>query len=354
MPCICVFGNYDPNYPRNKSIFKSLQNLGFKLVHCQDGHGWLIRSLILLIKQLKNKYDYFYIPYAYLSIVNTFSVYILAKIRNKPLIIDMYISLYDTYVLDKKWISQHSIRAKLYWLLDWFSLKFADKVLVDTLDNGLFYEKTYQINKAKIYIVPVTCDANQFHPSKKQKNKKGEFSVGFWGHYIPLQGTMIIIQAIKLLQKHSSLTFTLLGQGQEYEAVAQFIKKNKLNNIVLKDEIEYCKLPKFIQNFDLVIGGPFGESDKADRVIPNKVVEALACAKPVIVGNTMAMRRIFKKGEVVFCPRMDPYTLAWEIYTYLKNNKYYEKIANNGYKWFCQNLNEGVLNNRVKSVFTKS
>ena len=59
-----------------------------------------------------------------------------------------------------------------------------------------------------------------------------------------------------------------------------------------------------------VVLGVFGTSAKANRVIPHKVFEAVACGRPVLTADTEAIREGFDDGAIATCPPGDPGALA--------------------------------------------
>ena len=57
--------------------------------------------------------------------------------------------------------------------------------------------------------------------------------------------------------------------------------------------------------------GVFGTSPKSQRVIPNKVFDALAVGRPVVTADTPAVREVLTHGEKAWlCPPGDPDALA--------------------------------------------
>jgi glycosyltransferase involved in cell wall biosynthesis len=67
----------------------------------------------------------------------------------------------------------------------------------------------------------------------------------------------------------------------------------ELQNVEFIEFLEQKELTQYIHHADICLG-IFGETEKAKRVIPNKVYEAMAMKKPVITGNSPAAREFLK------------------------------------------------------------
>ena len=129
--------------------------------------------------------------------------------------------------------------------------------------------------------------------------KDSRFEVLFYGTYIPLQGIDFIIDAAAQLQEsHPAIHFTLIGSGQTRKRIERKIKKMNVTNVTLMDPVPYEHLPDCIRAADLCLG-IFGTSNKAQRVIPHKVYDAVACGIPVLTGNTPGIREKFADHPLV-------------------------------------------------------
>ena len=60
--------------------------------------------------------------------------------------------------------------------------------------------------------------------------------------------------------------------------------------------VDYEQLPAELQRAGCALG-IFGTSDKAQRVIPNKAFQALACGTPLVTADTPAARELLVDGE---------------------------------------------------------
>lgn len=144
-------------------------------------------------------------------------------------------------------------------------------------------------------------------------NLKKQFHVLFWGKMIPLQGVPYIRAAAELL-RNDPVEIQILGNPP----------------------VPQRELPALIRRADICLG-IFGDTDKATRVIPNKVYEAIAMRKPVISADTPAIRELFTDREnILFCRRADPRDLADKILELCNDAKLREHIAEGGYLLFQQ------------------
>jgi glycosyltransferase involved in cell wall biosynthesis len=160
------------------------------------------------------------------------------------------------------------------------------------------------------------------------------FHILFWGNFIPLQGVEYIIRAAKILENDKNIIFTLIGSGQTFNQVKKEADNLKIRNVRFLCKLPVGELPPFISKADVCLG-IFGDTDKAQRVIPNKVYEAIAMAKPVITGDTPAIRELFADREnILLCQTANPNDLAEKILELKDSDTLRNRIARGGYEIF--------------------
>jgi len=254
-------------------------------------------------------------------------------------------------VYDRRLARPRSLRAIYYWLLDWLSCKLADKILLDTNANIEYFVKTFKINRSKFLRVFVGSDNEVFYPLE-QKFEYDYFLVHFHGCYIPLQGIEYIIRAAKILEKEN-MKFNLIGRGQTYENIRRLVEELKVENINFIDSVPYEELKNYIAEANICLG-IFGTTEKAQRVIPNKVYEYLAMGCPVITGDSPAVRELFNdQQEMVFCKMGDADNLAKKILELKDNSQLRNTIAKNGYNKFINNLTPKILGEQLLKEVNK-
>lgn len=330
---ICYFGMYDPNYSRNRTLIKGLRQNGVEVVECNVRthflFGWRYPRLIWRFFQVKGwRANVIFIGFPGQTDVPL--AWLFAKIFQKKLVFDVFYSLYNSYAFDRKYFSPRSWRAKFWYLIDWLSCFLADKVLLDTDAHIDYFIKTFHLPRNKFVRVFVGTDTDIFKPRRAKKHEG--FVVGFHGSFLPLQGVPVILRAAKILEKQKGVRFQLLGGGNEYDKCWQLAKKLKLRNFVFLNKAPYEKLSDFIAGADAYLGGPFADSIKSNMVIPNKVYEAMACRKAVIVGDSRATRELFSdQVHCLFVKQGQPRDLAGTILKLKDNLSLREKIAQGGY-----------------------
>lgn len=272
------------------------------------------------------------------------------RMTKKPVVFDAMLTLYETLVVDRKYVDNKSVKAKLLYLLDYNALYNANLILSDTRTHVKYYSDFYNIEFSKYRRVLVGSPYEFIYP-RRTKKEDDRFLVTFWGGFIPLQGVKYIIRAAKLLENNKDVKFELRGFGQTHSEALRLSRSLRVKNVTFVPKwIPYNELPNYISKADICLG-IFGETNKAQRVIPNKAVEALAMKKPLITGDSPAAREILKDEEnCVLVPMADPQALAEAILTLKEDKKLRDTIAENGYRLFKEKLSPRAIGKELKSV----
>lgn len=346
---VCYFGIYNPNYSRNKILISGLRVNGVEVIECNTTLVGFKKYLDLIRKhwRLRNDYEVMVIGFPGQQLV------LLAKLLSrKPVILDAYLSLYDSLVYDRQQYSSRSLKAKYLWLIEWLACQLADKVLLDTNIHIQYFVETFKVSSKKFWRIFIGADDKIFYPRPQLKEVK-EFLLHFHGTYIPLQGVSYIIEAANILRKEKVI-FQLVGNGQEYNKVKKLVKDLALEKVVRLIDYQLPeKLAEYVSQANLCLG-IFGDTAKAKRVIPNKVYEYLAMKKPVITGDSVAIREVFKENnELAWCGMADAQSLANKILELKGNSALREKLAENGYGFYQKNFCPQALGRDLKNILSQ-
>ena len=359
---VCFFGGYNPGYIRNVIIKKGLIKNGVEVVEChtKSKFKFWLRYPILFFQYLKfflMKYDLIFVPAFRHKDVPL--AWLIGLLTNKPVVFDPLVSRYETKVVDQKKVAPYSIQARHNFRIDKLSFKLADIVLVDTFAHADYYAREFGINRNKFSRVPVGVPDELFSLFKigsEEENRKGNnFLVQFFGSFLPLQGIEYIVRAARIVEmRDKNIRFELIGSGQTFPMIKGLAEELELKNIILRDWVPFNELPEVVSRAHICLG-IFGNTEKALRVVPNKVFQCLSLEKPVITGRTPAILEFFVDGENIFlCEPADADSLAKAIMLLKDNEELRKKIAKNGYKLIQENFTSELIGRQVKEILTKT
>lgn len=343
---ICYFGDYDPEYSRNRVIIKGLRANGVTVFECNARTAGLKKYNELFKKhRTLGKYDAMIVGYSN----DRWLVFFAKCIARAPVVWDAFYSVYDMWINDRKLVSRISIKALYYWISDQVACMCASKILLDTNAHIDYFLETFFVKKDKFERVLVGTDDEVFFP-KETKKETDQFRVHFHGKFIPLQGVPYIIEAAALVEKEG-IIFHIIGRGQDYKKVRELAEKRGVRNIEWIDRVPYNELAVYMQRADMCLG-VFGDTEKTLRVIPNKVYEAVAMAKPLITADTPAIRELFThKKDIYLCEKANAQSIADAIVELKENTALRNEIAKGGHEVFQKNAATKIIGNLVKSVF---
>jgi glycosyltransferase involved in cell wall biosynthesis len=328
------------DYQRNVFLYKLLENFGEidvwnNKVDKFAKKSILLRTLLLTAlvysKKITN-YDLIFIGF-----YGQFLMILLRYFISRPILFDAFISTFDTLCFDRKIFSPSSVLGRFSYWIDKQSCEWANAVLLDTPQHIDYFVNTFGLDQKKIYSIPVGCDENIFFPRQSENSIEDSFVVLSYSTYLPLHGMDVVIKAAEKLKWDNSIKFNLLGHGQEYKKVKNYVEIHNLKNVNFFAPVSINALPHFIQNSSVVLVGHFGSSEKAHRVIPGKVYQALAMQKAIIASDTTANRSLLTNGiNAILVPPSDPEALAEAILKLKIERNLAKQISINGRLLFLE------------------
>lgn len=244
------------------------------------------------------------------------------KFKKKTIIIDFFISLYDTLCYDRKVLRADSLIGKYLYYLDKATLNKADYVICDTNAHGEYFNREFQVSSRKLLTLYLQADTSIFHPRSKERPEylKNKYVILYFGSVLPLQGIEIVLKAIDLLKTREQLFFFFIGPLNDSLMKIRPVSEN----IQYIDWLSQEELAQYISWSDLCLAGHFNkEVEKASRTIPGKAFIYQAMDKKMILGNNPANRELFAQDEkVIFVEMGDEKALAEAILTRLTDKDY--------------------------------
>ena len=256
-----------------------------------------------LLKTRMKDYDLSFIGFAPQLVLPFF-----CRLRQKPVIEDFFISLYDTLVQDRKKFSPGSFPAKFLKKLDEKTLSLGGRVITDTRAHSDYFVRDLGCDPGKTEVLYLEADTEIYHPIPVKKKAGATFHVLYFGSVLPLQGVDVVLDAVRLFRNDPSFTFELIGPLKEGAAPQQ-------ENLACIPWLSQQELAEHIAQADLCLAGHFSASiDKAKRTIPGKAYIYRAMEKPMILGDTPANHELYTEdSRTFFTPPGNPEALAAAI-----------------------------------------
>ena len=309
---VLVYGNVFRDY-RSQVLVKLLLDAGYHVsLTCPDYYLTQPRSLVNFFYLGELWLKALFADVIYLSPMNTRfikSAIWVAKAFRKKLVVEMYISIYDTFVgdgkpLKGKQVAADSRQAKSMLHKDVLALTQSD-FIIHTASHELDYWEQLlatEIDRDKVAIAP------NFNVSQlvRRKSRDGSLKICWWGTFIPLHGLENILQAMQIL-KTRRIDFTCSLFGVDNDSFATYTAKIKHlqleDRVCLRKDLRFSdrSLPEYlVDNCDLALG-IFGNTDKASNTVPNKLIEALSMAIPTLTMKSTALNEFFDPDDLWTC-----------------------------------------------------
>ena len=233
----------------------------------------------------------------------------------------------------------------------------ADLVLTTTpqLSN---YAEEMGSNPDCIKYFPLGVNSRYFKPMKKNNELLQELGIQtndriilFMGTLYPFSGIDHILKNFHLLQNQiKQIKFVIIGGGPDFNRLKSLSNELQLNkNIIFTGFVEQKKIPEYIAIADICLN-PFVINTLTDRVIPTKILEYLACGKPVLSTPL--------KGTVELLPN-ENYGIVYSqlddfissIEKLLQNKAHLDKLGENGFSYVKKNHYWDSLADQLIKIF---
>jgi glycosyltransferase involved in cell wall biosynthesis len=302
------WGRFDPGYSRNRILRQAYAALGWQVM---DFHPKIsaIGDLEARLRRVARA-DLVHVPCFRQRDVAAAARF--ARHHGIPLLFDPLISAFDKQVYERRKFPPCSRAARQVLEVEQRQFAAADVVLADTPEHARFFAGNLLVEPAKLKVVYVGAEESLFFPEPSRRAPNQPLEILFYGSFIRLQGPEVIVEAARRYQG-PPVRWTLLGEGslkRECQALSQ-----GLSNLGFEDWLPYERLAERIRHADILLG-VFGESPKAQRVIPNKVFQALACGMPLVTCSAPAYPEALRNASsagIVWVPPGDATALAQAV-----------------------------------------
>lgn len=335
----CGAWDEGPGYPRTTSLRRGLEQCGIAVRECRlPGLGITKKALLrspwrwpgallanraqrrrlrdqLRLAVNERRPRCIVVPYPGHAIVDT-----VRAATDVPVVLDLFLSAYDTVVEDRRIAEPGSLLADFVQGLETRACAAADLVLLDTPANAAYVASLTGLPAERFHWLPVDDPDAPLAPSPWRAPIGAGLRILFFGTGVPLHGLATLIDAI---ERVPAVELTLVGGTSHDRARAQRVLGTRLR--LEPTFVDRTRLGALLDECQLV-AGVFGSSGKAQRVVPFKLVHALAAGRPVVTADTPAVNAwLDGSGACFTTPAGDVEALAHELEALAANP---QRVAN--------------------------
>ena len=302
------------------------------------GAGALVRLVLAearLLRPVRTSFDAVVVGYpGQLDVVPARRV-----ARGRPVLFNPLVTLTDTLVEDRGRFGPGSLAGRALRAVDRRALRGADLVVADTRQNANYLSELADLPPERVAVCFVGAEEQIFTP---RWSPSEPFTALFYGKLIPLHGVETVLEAARL---EPGLRFRVIGSGQ-----LEHVLDGRPPNVEWVRWVNYEWLPDELQDAGCALG-IFGTTAKAQRVIPNKAFQALACGVPLVTADTPAARELLSDGtSAVLVPPGNGEALAKAIRRLADDAAFAERIAHGGRAAYERQASEDVLGRRWRKL----
>jgi glycosyltransferase involved in cell wall biosynthesis len=316
-------GTYERDYTRTRVLMAGLRDLGVDVVECHRPLWELTRhkagsflsprglpalagrlaaawGSLALEQRRVPRVDAIVAGYPYMP--DALPAWALARVRGVPLVADAMISMSDTLAGDRARVGASAGRALA--ALDTVTLRCADVVIADTDAHARFYAERFGVPRERLGVARVGAEAAVFRPAPPPD---GPPRMLFYGKLSPLHGLDTLLAAAR---SEGTPPLRLVGDGQLGGWLHAEVERDRPAGFEHLPWVEYERLGDELAAAAICLG-VFGRSEKAARVVPNKVYHAMSVGRPVITADTPAAREVLEhERTALLVPAGDAAALA--------------------------------------------
>lgn len=274
--------------------------------------------------------------------------------RGKPLIFDAMMSPYGALHDEHGDSVLHQWLAKIIYPFERWMLRRADLVLTDTRLHAEFYAQTFGLPIEHFCPVPVGASEPGSSAPPCTPGKDNMFSVLFYGSFLPLHGVQTIVAAASQLTD-LQIRFDFIGGSKtQARGLHRLCQTLGVMKFTYRRWVELEQLlQQDIPNADLCLGGPFGDTPQARRVVTTKTSQCLALGKATVIGRIDEDFGFVDRGNCLLVAQKDADALAASIRWAFENRALLPDLGARGCAIYHARLSTQVITTRLQAALTR-
>jgi glycosyltransferase involved in cell wall biosynthesis len=306
---VCIAGSYDPQHTRTRTIRAALEELGHEVSEAPSGRGHLVRRSARTLRRLARDRGCDVIVVLYPAWGIALPVALFGLLRRRPVAVDAYLSIYESWWSDEKRSRMHQIAALV---IEAALVRLTTILAMDTREGADALAARAGVAPHRVQVWPIASsvglEVDGAAPRFLARDVGERRTVIWYGNPQPLNGFDVLAEGVaRAARARADLTVRVVSQSDQ---LARRLESHAVS-VVYKRPMPLKDLLREIAAADLALG-VFGSSAKADHVVPNKVADALSLGTPVVTARTPALVALPEDPGLVLVER-DPAEIASSI-----------------------------------------
>lgn len=269
-------------------------------------------DMIILYSVPTNGLQTLYLAHKYRVPVIFRSIDVLHKLVSNPLLSRI------TYLLEKK----------IYHEVD----------LILTICPELSkYVVSMGANSNRVKVLPLGVDMNEYKPDADNVELRRKWGLSKTDKVIMFVGTLprfsgldrYLHQFRMIVRAVPEAKLVIVGDGIQRQELAKIVLELGLSkNVVFTGLQPYETMPQYINMSDICVN-TFGVNGATTSIFPTKMIQYLACGKPVIAYPLLGIKSMIDGEEQGVVYAKDPDWMTNKTVQVLKSEKYRERLSDN-------------------------
>lgn len=284
---------------------------------------------------------------------NGLAGYFVSEMRRIPWVLEIR-DLWPESIVTVGAIKSQAVIKMLEWI-ERFAYRNADHI-VPVTDSFKAYMLGKGIEAGKITVVKNGVDLAQYRPVDgaselaEELRLTGKFIVSYFGTHGMAHHLETILDAARRLNNSPNIVFLMVGDGAERQTLVRMRDTMGLKNVMMLDQQPKSRMPELwaLSDVSLVL---LKKSDLFKTVIPSKIFESLAMAKPIVLGVEGESADLLRAAQAGLCIEPeDADQLVARVLELSRDTQLRQRLGRNGRRFVMEQFDRIILARKLASV----
>ncbi|MCK5643021.1 MAG: glycosyltransferase family 4 protein [Gammaproteobacteria bacterium] len=248
----------------------------------------------------------------------------------------------------------------LYVVIERVNCKLSHRVIVETYNNKVNYEKRHRLPAERVLAIPNGANTDLFKPRDLQqaRSELGIESdclcVGFVGNLSAEEGVEYLIEAATvILREIPKARFLIVGDGPVKEDLMEIARMSATpDRFTFAGRVPYEAVPVYMAAMDVCVVPRNRARYERTGISSLKLREYFSCERPVVGSDIAGVGDVLREANagIAVTPENTP-EFAEAIAGLLRDKALREEMGKNGRRFVLENLSWDVSTRRLVEAY---